>query len=263
MKNSNCYFENFGITGVRVFERYGITKFLVNSAAAREIVLRDLSARTASVSGLFHPAFAPEIEKPTVTISRQHAEEIIVGTFGIPNKEKQTEIIVSACQLLTQTGRRVRLIVAGYRADKYVRRFQSSTENLVIEGFGDLTDAELFCAMSTVDVAVQLRRRNLGESSGVIPQLLVLGKNVIVSDVGSFAEYGAAVQSVLVDCSVEKLAATIVDGLHDHSRKTSMETYVTEHSTKNFRASLVRAVDEIDQVKEVCQKKAEALSTRC
>ncbi|MFN6016106.1 MAG: glycosyltransferase [Verrucomicrobiota bacterium] len=242
-KFNGCWYGEYGIAGVRIFLKLGITKFLVNSEAAKSILEGDLPKNVAKVSKIFHPVFLPKGMNGGDLIMRNDREEIIVGTFGMPRKSKQTELIVAACKHLASTGHNIKLVIAGFGAEKYVRTIKKTNLNIV--GYSDLTDGQLSEVMASVDVAVQLRLSNMGESSGVVPQLLALCKNVIVSDVGAFAEFGSATKKVPTDIRFDNLAATILEVLADDSYRDAMRAYAALHSPKAFRATLLSSLADL------------------
>jgi hypothetical protein len=93
--------------------------------------------------------------------------------------------------------------------------------------------------MAECDIALQLRERNLGESSGIVPTLLAMRKTVIVSPVGSFAEYREA--AIMFDADPIALADLI------ESRPSvgpdQIEAYVERHDLSHFSRDFVEAVD--------------------
>jgi glycosyltransferase involved in cell wall biosynthesis len=244
---NGCWYGEYGITGVRVFLKIGVTKFLVNSEAAKLILENDLPKNIAKVSKIFHPVFLPKGLKGASLIMRNDHDEIVVGTFGIPGKGKLTDVIIAACEHLASAGRKIKLVIAGFGAESYVRAIKKTNLNIV--GFSDLTDGQLSEVMASVDVAVQIRQRNLGESSGVVPQLLALCKNVIVSDIGAFAEYGNAVKKVPVKITVEDLAATIIEVLGDDGYHDAMRAYAALHAPQAFRTALICSLADLAEEK--------------
>jgi glycosyltransferase involved in cell wall biosynthesis len=93
--------------------------------------------------------------------------------------------------------------------------------------------------MRQVDVAVQLRSRNLGESSGVVPQLLQLGKPVVVSAIGSFTEFGEAVVQLAPTAVHEEIAATILSAAKSPPPQEIMLKYAADRSPRRFRETLL------------------------
>jgi hypothetical protein len=99
---------------------------------------------------------------------------------------KLPELVVAAFDLLVKE-RDASLVLAGWGVQRFA-------EEQGILSRGDITclespsDEALAQAMAGVDVAVQLRVPTLGESSGVVGQLLALWKPVNFTGECSYAE---------------------------------------------------------------------------
>jgi glycosyltransferase involved in cell wall biosynthesis len=63
--------------------------------------------------------------------------------------------------------------------------------------------------MASVNVGIQLRYPTQGESSGVVNQLLSMGKPVLVNRTGSFAELGDAVVAVSPWAGAQEVAEAL------------------------------------------------------
>ena len=101
--------------------------------------------------------------------------------------------------------------------------------------------------MAGVDVAVQLRAHNLGESSGVVPQLLALGVTTIVSNIGSFREYGDAVVTVDAEIADQQLADVMLASYRSGPDGKAMKAYVEKNSVAAFQARMLSVFSEIDK----------------
>lgn len=239
------WFPVFGITGVRIFAENGIKHILVNSEAARKILTDDLSGYSVSIKKLFHPVFLPDVcglpHNILGEVGKRVEKPISVGSFGIPSISKRTNTVIAACEELLERNVSIKLIIAGFGAADYVASYLPLRSNLTIEAYGDLSDSELATLMSSVDVAVQLRRNNQGESSGVVSQLLSLGKNVIVSDIGAFSEYGDAVYTVPAKIAAKPLAEVILGAVGDQSRRSAIRDYVDSHTVMTFQRALIES----------------------
>lgn len=174
----------------------GLDGLFVNSLACRELVLHALGGEAEGWE--IHPLFLP-VAPPAVPPRETASGELKVGFFGVPAENKQPDKVLEAFEVLRKT-RPARLLLAGWGVSGFAEAHR-------IQGRDDITclespaDAELFEAMASVDVAVQLRVPSLGESSGVVGQLLALGKPIVVTGEGSYAE--------LRDDWVTKVAADI------------------------------------------------------
>jgi hypothetical protein len=214
-----------------------IAGIIVNSQAAREIVLRELP--DANVQVLFHPV----VDVGRSVRSGADAGPLRIGTFGVPNAAKRTEIVVEAFELLKQQyDPAARLVIAGFDAADFARqqRLQPADGYEIYDAPGDDTLHDL---MAGVDVAIQLRDRNFGESSGVIARLLTIGTPTIVSGVGAFGEFGDAVALLEPKAGASKLAELIrVERLAAPSRAAAMAAYCQEHSPAKFCVRLMNVL---------------------
>jgi glycosyltransferase involved in cell wall biosynthesis len=223
-----------GILGIRTLFDVGVRHFIVNSQAAASIVREDLSpaeSAEARVDVLYHPVFQPEVSRRE---AEPHDGSLIIGTYGAPSVSKGTDIALAAVQELRRRGVRARLIVAGFDANYFADGELAKHEDRSwLELAEPTTERELQLDMLKCDVAVQLRRSNLGESSGVVPTLLALGVPTVVSTIGAFGEYGDAVQT-FDGYDPVALADLLERGLTvDH---LAMQRYVREHSLAAFNA---------------------------
>lgn len=153
---------------------------ILHSRAAREMVLRDWGGLDpARANVLFHPVFEPfEEDAP-----QRRDKAIRIGTFGVPAASKQTDTVIKAFGLIRRTEPEATLLIAGFGAHAYAKAaIREEVPGLLIED-SPPTD-RLLDLMRSVDVAVQLRAINTGESSGIIPQLLALNRVTIASSVG-------------------------------------------------------------------------------
>ncbi len=237
------------ILGVRYFHERGIRHFLVNSEAARTLIEADLAAVDAPVdavvSRVFHPVFpAPGavVRFPSTMPALRHP--ITVGTFGIPSRGKCTEDVLAAIRLLRAEGHPIRLVIAGYHAQAYAAEHANLLAGLDIDLIDAPSDWRLLEAMRAVDLAVQLRAHNFGESSGVVPQLLSVGRAVIVNRIGSFAEYGDAVAQIPPRASPQIIARAILATIEHPPSPAAIRRYADTHSPARFRDALLAALDE-------------------
>jgi glycosyltransferase involved in cell wall biosynthesis len=241
-KMSNVLVEN-GVLGARFFfEKLGVKRYLVNSATAAELCARDLVGLAARVERIFLPVALPRNWHPPLgaSASSERARPLTLGTFGMPGPDKRTELIVEAAGELTRRKVAVRLVMAGFGCAHWAQRHADELKGLDVDARDTPSDHEFLDAMSVVDVAVQLRRRSLGESSGVVPELLALGRSVIVSDIGSFREYGKAVRTVSDDASPSGLADCIFDTWKNPVPQAAIADFVATHSSERFRKAILR-----------------------
>jgi Domain of unknown function (DUF4214) len=142
-----------GVRAIRLATR--IDHIVVNSAAARDIVLRDdPELNAAAVHPLFHPVFAVPPGSPQ---TRSNPSGLLkVGSFGVGSRNKRLDVVLQAGACLAAHGIRAHLVLAGYEFDDAIQgeRFPGWGK---IELHRNPDDQELAKLMADVDVAVQLR----------------------------------------------------------------------------------------------------------
>lgn len=219
-----------GVFGPRaLFSAIQGVHLLTNSVAAQEHLARDWPEARERQHVLFHPVFAPNIPRRA-----KLRDTIRIGTFGIPSAAKRSEVVVSAFRLLAKKIENLELVIAGYHATAFAR-WLDLEKMPSIKIFDSPSDEKLLELMQSCDLAVQLRLENLGESSGVVPQLISLGVPVIVSRIGAFAEYGEAAAWVPPGCGAETLADAISSELRmAGGRSEAQRRYAEAHTPAAF-----------------------------
>jgi hypothetical protein len=128
-------------------------------------------------------------------------------------------------------------VVAGFQAAGFAASRQiDSMEG--IEVYDSPTDQQFDSLLASVDVAVQLRSSNLGESSGPVARLLYLGKPIIVSRVGAFSELEDAVAYFSEPETPERLAELIISASMDAKLPLAALRYCESKSPAQFCARL-------------------------
>jgi glycosyltransferase involved in cell wall biosynthesis len=117
-------------------------------------------------------------------------QELVVGTFGVPSMKKGLNLFFDACRQLRASGVALRVVLAGFGWDEFLKRAPQLIENLNVDIYSDVNDEELLMLMDEVHVGVQLRLQNLGESSGVVASLVKKKIPLIVSATGAFYDGG-------------------------------------------------------------------------
>jgi glycosyltransferase involved in cell wall biosynthesis len=234
------------VFGLRHFTDCGISHFLVNSNSAASILKQDLDDESVRVDVLFHPVFLPPTSnRDAIETTLNRSNDVrYVGCFGVPDFSKGIDIVIDAVsEIRKKTDLNLQLVVAGYNAESFFSQ-HSYLRHEHIHIFDSPTDQKLIRLMNSVDLAVQLRLRALGESSGIVPQLLYLRKNVIVSPVGAFLEYGECV-SFSSASSAPSLADDIYRNLIQDfkEREIAIERYISDRSTHRFRKILFDALN--------------------
>jgi glycosyltransferase involved in cell wall biosynthesis len=133
-----------------------------------------------------HPAWGdPGVEPADVE------GEPLIGAFGNVNQSKRVPQLLEAFARLRadRPGARLLLVGAispGFDLDRRLQRLGLAGNGIVREGYVD--ERRLWSLMKACDVHVNLRSPTMGETSGTAIRALVLGKSLVVSDVGWFAE---------------------------------------------------------------------------
>lgn len=226
-----------------------IKAVFVNSKTASEFMHRELP--DVRVHQLFHPVFTPR--------GRGHARTgLRIGTFGVPGKAKLTELVLEAFDIVRRSAPDARLIIAGWSAAKYAQAHDLRNKDGV-EIHDCLSDAAIENLIATVDVGVQLRWQNTGESSGAVAQLLAQEKPVIVTEQGSFSEYGRAVRSVPLNCTAQELAEVMIAEREiTPARRSEIRRYVADHSARKFCELIGRALLPVTELDEPGELRSQA-----
>ncbi len=138
-----------------------------------------------------HPAWPdPGVE------AVQIAGDPLIGAFGNVNQSKRVPQLLEAFARVRaeHAGARLLLVGAtspGFDLDRRLQRLGLDGGGLVREGYVD--ERRLWALMKACDVHVSLRSPTMGETSGTAIRALTLGKPLVVSDVGWFAELPSGV----------------------------------------------------------------------
>ena len=160
------------------------TALVVHSQHVRDRARAAGFARPISV--VPHPAWPrPALEPERVS------EGVVVGCFGVVNASKRIPELLRATAAVRRDHPEVTLLLVGpsspgFDLDRRLQRLGLDGEGLVREGWVD--ERRLWALMAGSDVLVNLRHPTMGETSGSVVRGLSLGKPVVVSDVGWFAE---------------------------------------------------------------------------
>lgn len=229
-----------GVTGIRAL--LGGVPFrglIFHSQAARDFALQDWpKLDPAKVNVLFHPVFY-KFEQHGLSVPRSNLR---IGSFGVPGNNKGTHMVVEAFRAVRRTHSEATLLLAGYGVAQYLRD-EGLTDEPGLTFEESPSNERLLELMRSVDVAVQLRLKNTGESSGVLPQLVALDRPTVASAVGALAEHGDAVCYVPAGCSPEGVAAAILEeSANPERRRKAREEYVISHSAPRFCEELLTMV---------------------
>ena len=156
-----------------------------------------------------HPAWPlPEVATADVT------GDPLVGAFGNVNTSKRVPQLLEAFARLRADRPAARLLLVGatspgFDLDRRLQRLGLDSEGLVREGYVD--ERRLWALMAACDVHVNLRSPTMGETSGTAIRALTLGKPLVVTDTGWFAELpdDVALKVAVGDREVDDLAAAL------------------------------------------------------
>jgi glycosyltransferase involved in cell wall biosynthesis len=207
-----------------------------------------LKARAAGYRGRLwripHPAWPMEHVEP----ARDLPGEPLVGCFGFLNMNKRIPQLLEAFASLRRSLPGARLVLVGASGERF--DVDRRLERLgIVDGVHRLDyvpEARLWELMAACDVLVNLRFPTMGETSGSVIRGLALGKPVVVSDVGWFAELpDDAVLKVPVDefevATLEAALAFAVE--HRETLGASARTYVErEHALPLVADAYVEAI---------------------
>jgi glycosyltransferase involved in cell wall biosynthesis len=162
---------------------------LASGLIVHSVYVRD-RARGAGFEGpvwvIPHPAWpAPEIEPASV------AGAPLFGAFGNLNSTKRVPQLLEAFARARRAHPEARLLLVGatspgFDLERRLQRLGLDVDGLIREGYVD--DERLWSLMAACDAIVSLRAPTMGETSGTAIRALTLGKPLVVSGVGWFAE---------------------------------------------------------------------------
>jgi glycosyltransferase involved in cell wall biosynthesis len=219
---------------------------IVNSHACRDLIRAALGpvADRWTIDVAFLPVVLEAGRDTAAATATLH-----VGTFGTGADSKRLDLVAESLQLLERT-RPVRLTVAGWAAARHCRAAGIAALPFV-EVHDAIDDGRLMELMRTVDVAVQLRSPTHGESSGAVARLLGLGRQVVVTGEGSFAELPPdLVTCVPAECPPAQLAAAIEAAAGRRPDEAAVREALEPLSPQAFAARLA------DVVRGACRAEA-------
>ena len=173
--------------------------------------------------------------------------EPVVGCFGNINASKRIPQLLEAFEALRARHHEARLLLVG--ADLDARLSQLTLDG--VERIEYVDEPRLWSLMGACDFCVSLRAPTMGETSGSAIRALVLGKPLVVSDVGWFAELPDDVAlKVPVDAhEAQTLAAALELLAGDTAARAAMSAaardYVRrEHDLDRVAEAYVAALEE-------------------
>lgn len=140
-------------------------------------------------------------------------EEGLVCTFGVIHHLKAPDLLLRAVHLLAARGTEIRLAFVGPVSVALREDIGSLAGELGIatrvEVTGDVPDDAYEDWLQRADVAVQLRKRSNGETSGAVADCLAHGIPAVVTDLGPQAELPEFVAKVPPGVRPDQLASVI------------------------------------------------------
>jgi glycosyltransferase involved in cell wall biosynthesis len=164
------------------------TALIVHSQYVRD---RARAGFTGPISVVPHPAWTP----PDLAAERVR-DGVVVGCFGVVNASKRIPELLRATAAVRRDHPELTLLLVGstspgFDLDRRLQRLGLAGDGIVREDWVD--EQRLWALMAGCDVLVNLRHPTMGETSGSVIRGLSLGKPLVVSDVGWFAEIPADV----------------------------------------------------------------------
>ena len=178
----------------------------------------------------------------------------LIGSFGNVNASKRIPQLLEAFARLRRDRPDARLLLVGavspgFDLDRRLQRLGLSDQGIVREAY--VEEDRLWSLMAACDICVNLRSPTMGETSGSVIRQLSLGKPVVVSDVGWFAELsGDVALKVPVDAAeTETLYAALELLARDEGARTTMsaaalELVRREHDLGRAADSYVAALEQ-------------------
>ena len=178
----------------------------------------------------------------------------LVGSFGNVNSSKRIPQLLEAFARLRRDRPDARLVLVGatspgFDLDRRLQRLGLSDEGILREDYVD--ESRLWSLMAACDVCVNLRAPTMGETSGSVVRQLSLGKPVIVSDTGWFAELPdeVALKIPVGEGEVDALHAALEliardDGVRAAMSATALELARREHDLEHAAELYASALEQ-------------------
>jgi glycosyltransferase involved in cell wall biosynthesis len=166
------------------------------------------------------PPAEPDAELPS--------DALLIGCVGYLNPSKRIPQLVAAFARVKSSRPDTKLVLAGARSrgldiDSVLDRHGIEPgRDVILLDF--VPDERLWPLLARLDVCVSLRQPTMGETSGVALRALALGRALVVSDVGWFAELPEEVAAKVPtgDAEVETLTDVLARLADDEHARISM-----------------------------------------
>jgi glycosyltransferase involved in cell wall biosynthesis len=133
-----------------------------------------------------HPAWPMAGIEPATDVTG----DPLIGCFGFLNMNKRIPQLLEAFAALRRSLPGARLLLAGASGERFdlSRRLERLGLTEGVERLDYVPEERMWSLMAACDVLVNLRYPTMGETSGSVIRGLSLGKPLVVSDIGWFAE---------------------------------------------------------------------------
>jgi glycosyltransferase involved in cell wall biosynthesis len=188
-----------------------------------------------------HPAWPPPDVRPADVEGAP-----LFGCFGYVNASKRVPQLLEAFARVRARHEGARLLLVGatspgFDLDRRLQRLGLDAAGVVREGRVD--EDRLWALMAACDACVNLRAPTMGETSGTAIRALVLGKPLVVSELGWFAELPDAVA-----------AKAPPDGREAETLEAALELLATREDVRrsmgDAASALARSVHDVERVAE-------------
>jgi glycosyltransferase involved in cell wall biosynthesis len=199
-----------------------------------------------------HPAWEPPRKLPDAQLPEGRFP--VIGCFGnLTTTKRVPQLVAAFARLRDEFPNALLLLVgratSGVALEPELDRHRVPHESVVRLDYVD--EARLWALMSAADVSVNLRWPTMGETSGTAIRSLVLGRPLVVSDVGWFSELPAGVvEKIAVGAhEVELLAETLARlsrdaGLRDELGAAANAYVRREHDLDRVADAYVAALED-------------------
>jgi glycosyltransferase involved in cell wall biosynthesis len=173
--------ERFPLAGTVLDQATGL---IVHSAYVER------KARQAGYTGRIWRVPHPVWPTPEIEPASDVAGDPLIGCFGFLNMNKRIPQLLEAFTLLRRDRPGARLLLVGAAGERFdvQRRLERLGVTEGVDRLDYVPEDRLWSLMLACDVLVNLRHPTMGETSGSVIRALSLGRALVVSDVGWFAE---------------------------------------------------------------------------
>jgi glycosyltransferase involved in cell wall biosynthesis len=189
-----------------------------------------------------HPAWPMPAVQPA-PVSGQP----LFGCFGHLNETKRIPQLLRAFQRVRERRPQARLLLVGATSPRL--RNLEPPEGVLREDYVD--EEQLWSLMAACDACVSMRAPTMGETSGSAIRALTLGKPLVVSDLGWFAELPAevALRVAVDEHETETLTAALEllagdESVREAMGRAALELAEQEHSLERVAEQYAAALEE-------------------